>query len=682
MFSFVVAIPVYNILSASPEYFVANRIGSMGIYQLALSVSLFLPLYICAPLCLGFVRRHRMGYLGFWVAVFVAMWSVQLIGRLSILPGWISISLSMIFGIVAGRIYLSRRFIGSFLTALSPLVIIVPLVFLLSDNIRFFLKTHDESRRVVATSLAHKPPIVFVIFDEFPLVDLLDSSGDIDATRYPNFAELASNSTWYNNATTVWFETMLSIPSILTGNRPRLDSIPVVDDYPNNLFSILEPHYDLHIYESAAHLAPSQELDADYSILQLGTMITDMAVVFSHVLLPEDLAGVLPPIDNQWGGFIQDEEIAAESALKKSRRSRRRHLVNDMKVRLNPNTENREVIFERFIDSMNFYPTECLHFIHILLPHGPHKHLPSGTIYTDHARDWGAHTDGRNLEWVGSPIALEHAHHRQNLQIAFVDRLLGQLIDRMKSLDIYDKSLIVITSDHGRSHQFGVSVRIPHRENFGDVGFVPMFIKQPGQREGERDTSNVQTIDVVPTILDVLGAEIDLSFDGRSLIDSDAPVPPLKNFPNRRGEAIEYTREQYLQAKQTALEKNVDRFSLADPRSNNFHFGVALDLVNRPLSELTLEPLPGIVNCEQLTSLKQVDPNARYIPLRLKGVVNDFNKSDLSTACVVVSVNGIVQGAARPFLFEERVLFDIVLPESAIGKGTNDVTAHLFRLDD
>src|SRR3954453_8720004 len=51
------------------------------------------------------------------------------------------------------------------------------------------------------------PPVVFVVFDEFPADDLLRPDGTIDAERFPNFAELASISTWFPNPTTVFDST-------------------------------------------------------------------------------------------------------------------------------------------------------------------------------------------------------------------------------------------------------------------------------------------------------------------------------------------------------------------------------------------------------------------------------------------------------------------------------------------
>ena len=59
-----------------------------------------------------------------------------------------------------------------------------------------------------------------VVFDEFPLTSLLDEHYQIDSVRYPHFAALAEQSTWFRNATTVSGDTVVAVPSLLTGQYP------------------------------------------------------------------------------------------------------------------------------------------------------------------------------------------------------------------------------------------------------------------------------------------------------------------------------------------------------------------------------------------------------------------------------------------------------------------------------
>ena len=92
------------------------------------------------------------------------------------------------------------------------------------------------------------PPIFMVVLDEFTRPALLDGDGNIDATRFPHFADLARHSTWFDNATANGVATLFSIPVIVTGNFPQgIDASDM--SYPHNLFRLLAPTYDITIHE-------------------------------------------------------------------------------------------------------------------------------------------------------------------------------------------------------------------------------------------------------------------------------------------------------------------------------------------------------------------------------------------------------------------------------------------------
>ncbi len=59
-----------------------------------------------------------------------------------------------------------------------------------------------------------------VVFDEFSIESLLDGSGRVDASLYPELRELAGDATWYRNETTVAPYTEAAVPAILTGEFP------------------------------------------------------------------------------------------------------------------------------------------------------------------------------------------------------------------------------------------------------------------------------------------------------------------------------------------------------------------------------------------------------------------------------------------------------------------------------
>src|SRR3954449_2992603 len=89
-------------------------------------------------------------------------------------------------------------------------------------------------------SAERRPPVVFVVFDEFPADDLLRPDGTIDAERFPNFAKLASISTWFPNAHTVYDSTFGAVPAILDGRLPHSHEAADVRSHKPSIFHLMD----------------------------------------------------------------------------------------------------------------------------------------------------------------------------------------------------------------------------------------------------------------------------------------------------------------------------------------------------------------------------------------------------------------------------------------------------------
>jgi hypothetical protein len=93
--------------------------------------------------------------------------------------------------------------------------------------------------------------------------------------------------------------------------------------------------------------------------------------------------------------------------------------------------------------------------------------------------------------------------------VEYLDSLIGEFLDRLEELDLFDRSLIIVTADHG------ITVRPKHSRRFlspgadsdSDIAAVPMLIKLPRQSSPVRDPRRVSTLDLLPTIASLLGAE-------------------------------------------------------------------------------------------------------------------------------------------------------------------------------
>ena len=116
--------------------------------------------------------------------------------------------------------------------------------------------------------------------------------------------------------------------------------------------------------------------------------------------------------------------------------------------------------------------------------------------------------------WVGPQWLADQGFQRHLLQTEYADKLLGDLLRRLRETGLYDRALMVVLADHGVSFRAGDRRRRPTPTNVQDVASMPLFIKLPGQREGGIEDTAVRTIDVLPTIADELGLKLREPVDG------------------------------------------------------------------------------------------------------------------------------------------------------------------------
>jgi len=101
-------------------------------------------------------------------------------------------------------------------------------------------------------------------------------------------------------------------------------------------------------------------------------------------------------------------------------------------------------------------------------------------------------------------------------EILYTDAMLGELFDRLRELGLYDRSLIVVTADHGE--EFQEHGQFLHESVYEPVVRVPLWIRFPGgEPRGPVDTL-AEGVDLVPTILDYLGVEALGGTQGESLL--------------------------------------------------------------------------------------------------------------------------------------------------------------------
>jgi arylsulfatase A-like enzyme len=101
--------------------------------------------------------------------------------------------------------------------------------------------------------------------------------------------------------------------------------------------------------------------------------------------------------------------------------------------------------------------------------------------------------------------------------IAEVDHQLGVLLDGLDALGQRDDTLVIVTSDHGE--QLGDHWLVEKLGFFDQSYRIPLLVRWPGMagRPGRVVDAFTENVDVVPTILDLCGAEPPAFCDGASL---------------------------------------------------------------------------------------------------------------------------------------------------------------------
>jgi arylsulfatase A-like enzyme len=112
-------------------------------------------------------------------------------------------------------------------------------------------------------------------------------------------------------------------------------------------------------------------------------------------------------------------------------------------------------------------------------------------------------------------------------KLAWIDHLVGELLRGIDELGLRENTLVIVTADHGEElfdHYFFFS----HESSaFDQVLRVPLMMRLPGRDEAATVAreSVVESIDVFPTVLDVLGEPRSPELQGTSLLPLIAGAP-------------------------------------------------------------------------------------------------------------------------------------------------------------
>ena len=668
--AFSIVIPMFSRLQSRTLFlssFTANAILSFIVIW-----SVIFPGLLLSALFILKSRHQRLGQLALEIVVAVS-WGLLCLetfshrfrgGELGVLKGAAVVVLGIAAGLLGRIAYRRWPWLRSMMSVAAFASLIAPALLF-----QTYLQASVRPVHKAELTAGNPVPVVMIILDCFCGASLMDENRSIDKKRFPHFAELAEISTWYRNCTSVHPRTDRAIPAILTGSLSHEIRMPSVKDYPQNLFTLVNAtsQYQLTCFEPFTLLCPEDSFrdrsPPDFWRQERLLLYSSTAVLL-HDLVPPDLPIDTPSVPRVWFGL--------EHVQGANRQQKKGLIRYNWDVR-------RDRQMEHFLDCLHREEKPGFWFGHFALPHFPWNYLPSGNSYElDHGlrQDWG--TEGVSYEdWADDDQVVIQSQQMHLLQMGYVDRFVGQLIEKMRGSELLDRSLLIVMADHGVSFHKGLSQRKPSEKNLADIMSVPLFIKLPGQTTGDLVDLNVETTDVLATVLDVLKLSPPQPIGGQSLISPEFAELPEKHFFD---DTREFVVDASFEAKYQCLADQLAIFGDGSDPVRLFKIGPHAELLGKKLSSLRVQGESSHqihpINFEGAV-LHQEDG---FVPALLQSMVTPWE--NLATpGRFAIAINDVVWGTTSTYHVKYlRNYWRVMLPEAAFEPGANKL--RIFEIDD
>jgi Sulfatase len=247
-------------------------------------------------------------------------------------------------------------------------------------------------------------------------------------------------------------------------------------------------------------------------------------------------------------------------------------------------------------------------------------------------------------------------------------------VRRLKEVGLYERSLVVVTSDHGVSFRPGNPRRRENSRTIADIAYSLFLVKRPGQRRGVVDDTRVETVDVLPTIADALGFRMPWRVEGRSAFEG-------RSRDRARVGRITTDRGKLERLRRQALERQFRLFGWGDERPGLYGLGPHPELIGHKLSKLASvrnAAARAVIAPVIARALRDVAENDRLLPSPIAGRVEGDDATP--GRGLAVAVNGRVVAVSRTFAQSGGVGFSVLVPETSFRIGANE--AEIFWIVD
>lgn len=520
--------PLFDVLGTDNAFFVARGNTPGDILIFAIGVTFIPPLVLTLIELIvraASVKAARLVHLLF-VALLTALIALQFV-KGSFAGSTLTLIVALAIGALVALAFWKTAAVRSFMTVITPASFIFLALFIFASPVSDVIMPSSEGSGVSGASgkSGNSTPVVLVIYDEFPVAMMMDKATNINADRFPAFADLGKTATWYKNNTTVSDATFTAVPAILTGLVPA-DKAQPDRTFNESIYTFLAASHRVGNVEAVTRICPPsicEPAPVGDTATRLKALYNDLTVVAGHTVLPTKLADQLPPVNSTYGDFTPASEGSSDPAevLK----------VNDPKARfaddpviadINGSGSKNDLLrtAAKMQNSITGAGKPPLYVIHMLMPHVPWRFTPDGHQYLPKGK---GDAPGLNDQlWARDEYLANLALQRAMLQAEFADTVLASIVKRMQQAGIWERSLFIVTADHGVSFRPGDSRRPVTQGNLPELSNTPLFVKMPGQTKGAISTVPTRSVDIAPTIAAVTKTGQGLKFDGLPL---SAPHP-------------------------------------------------------------------------------------------------------------------------------------------------------------
>jgi hypothetical protein len=660
LWAFAFVQPLLDLLGKNADFWVArsNTAGDILIFSIGFTLlPPLIALVVEAVVKIVSDNAYRVLHLVL-VGLLFAVFALQIEKRIFQGPAGLMIVIALALGALFAWGLYKRGFVKQLLDVLTPAPIVFLVLFI------FFSNTHKlifpaANANALGVNVPGKTPVVEVVFDEFPTATIMDSTGKrIDAKRFPGFAKLAGLSTWYRDNSTVADFTGRAVPAIETGNNPDWSTLPISSDQPDSIFSLLGGQYRFNVVEPVTDVCPPSLCPnggggrpQPRQKTRLKSLVDDLKYVEGKLILPPAMANKLPDVSATFGNFGNNGGNGQTAG----------NFAQDLFVPPSPGE------FQRWAARIP-NAGRSFNFIHMELPHEPFHFLPDGRSY-----NYTKISDvaGPNAQkWAAGEGGVATTEQRHFIQTGYADRLTSLLIRDLKRRGLWDKALVVVTADHGIDFDPRTYRRIASPGDFGGIANSPLFIKYPGQKQGKVSELHTHTVDILPTIAQVLGVNVPFKTEGKPV--SEATAGGRVTIKNGLKSTVSEPFEKMLAERRLVLKRDNLRFR---PDTGLWQLGPRPDLLGKPAP-----PVSGAggsatasLDDESLWDNVRFGKNLK-VPAFVAATLQGVKPGSL----IAISVNGRVAATCRAFLFNGDTWAGAVVPPQTLHPGRNSIGLYLI----